>query len=123
VWTALRSCSTAQHVVSAPVLDIAAYCGYMFVLVSAASCVKILFPGAYAAKIAAIGWGATAGAVFIVKARSMSLTLVPIRPRWRCELHSLRTFSPVRPSFLFRSAQQPLGFDPDVPRVAFRLRF
>ena len=54
------------------------------------------------------------------QARPRSITLVPIRPRSRCELHSLRTFSPGRRS------------SPRVPRFlhsrrtrldAFQLRF
>ena len=43
--------------------------------------------------------------------RRVLLTLVPIRPRWRGERRSLRTFSPgvsLRPS--------PLAFNPDTPR-------
>ena len=43
------------------------------------------------------------------EARSYSIsTPVPIRPRSRCELHSLRTFSPGA-----SLRQSPLAFDPD----------
>ena len=61
----------------------------------------------------------------IVESGASHLTLVPIRPRSRCELHSLRTFSPgVRhspptiPRFQSRYAATPFDSTPD----AFRLR-
>jgi ABC-type polar amino acid transport system ATPase subunit len=62
----------------------------------------------------------------IVESGASHLTLVPIRPRSRCELHSLRTFSPGVSFVSLRP--QSLGFNPDTPRRlstpsdAFRLR-
>ena len=53
------------------------------------------------------------------EARSSVFTLVPIRPRSRGELHSLRTFSPG----VVLSAQGPLAFNPDDTLDAFQLRF
>ena len=54
-----------------------------------------------------------------VKARSRVVTLVPIRLRWRCELHSLRTFAGASP-------RPPLAFNPrarclSTPTDAFQL--
>ena len=43
VWMALRSLSSSHNHVSAPMMDLAAYTGYMFVLVAAALATKILF--------------------------------------------------------------------------------
>ena len=52
------------------------------------------------------------------QARSIYFTLVPIRPRSRCELHSLRTFSP---GVSFLSAHHPSLSIPALD--AFQLRF
>ena len=42
-------------------------------------------------------------AAYVAEARSIYCTLVPVRPRSRCELHSLRTFSPpITPRFQSR---------------------
>jgi len=65
VWAALRSLSTASMHVSAPLLDIGAYTGYMFVLVSLGVGAKLLVPGW--AHYAAVAWGALSSAVFMVK--------------------------------------------------------
>ena len=66
VWMALRSLSSSHNHVSAPMMDLAAYTGYMFVLVAAALATKILFLP-YWGQILAGGWGALASAVFMVK--------------------------------------------------------
>ena len=64
VWTSLRSISTAQMTVSAPILDIGAYTGYMFVMLSVALACKHL---PYWVYYLAIVWGALSSAVFMVK--------------------------------------------------------
>ena len=65
VWMALRSLSTAQMHVSAPLLDIGAYTGYMFVLVAAGVGAKIVAPGWV--HYVAVVWGSVSSAVFMVK--------------------------------------------------------
>ena len=49
-----------------------------------------------------------------LKARSSVFTPVPVRPRSRCELHSLRTFSP-REAFLSAHASAVSTLDPMTP--------
>ena len=66
VWAALRSLSSSHNHISAPMMDLAAYTGYAFVLVAAALATKILnLPGW--THLLSGGWGALASAVFMVK--------------------------------------------------------
>ena len=66
VWMALRSLSSSHNHISAPMMDLAAYTGYAFVLVAAALATKILnLPGW--THLLSGGWGALASAVFMVK--------------------------------------------------------
>ena len=66
VWAALRSLSSSHNHISAPMMDLAAYTGYTFVLVAAALATKILnLPGW--THLLSGGWGALASAVFMVK--------------------------------------------------------
>ena len=65
VWMALRSLSTSTTHVGAPLLDIGAYTGYMFVLVSVGVSAKIFAPGWV--HYVAVVWGAGSSAVFTVK--------------------------------------------------------
>ena len=69
IWAALRSLSTAHVHVGAPIMDIAAYSGYAFVWASVGALMKASREGgagSWATTLAA-GWGALAGAVFVVK--------------------------------------------------------
>lgn len=65
VWMALRSLSTAQMHVSAPIMDVGAYTGYMWVLIAFGVALKCVAPGW--AHFVAVAWGALASAVFMVK--------------------------------------------------------
>ena len=68
VWAALRSLSTASVKVSAPWLDVAAYTGYAFVLVTVSLFARALFPNlSHTARAVQTLWASACSAVFIVK--------------------------------------------------------
>ena len=68
VWAALRSLSTSRVKVAAPWLDVAAYTGYAFVLVSVSLCIRFIFPDlSTLAMTLQTLWASTCSAVFIVK--------------------------------------------------------
>ena len=68
VWAALRSLSTARVKVSAPALDVAAYVGYAFVLVTATLLVRLLVPSlSPTARALQTLWASACSGVFIVK--------------------------------------------------------
>lgn len=69
VWVALRSLSSSRVKVSAPWLDIAAYTGYAFVLVTVQLLVKLVLtsPMSSGMLIGQTVWGAVCSGVFIVK--------------------------------------------------------
>ena len=65
---ALRSLSTARVKVSAPALDVAAYVGYAFVLVTATLLVRLLVPSlSPTARALQTLWASACSGVFIVK--------------------------------------------------------
>lgn len=68
VWAALRSLSTSRVKVAAPWLDVAAYTGYAFVLVSVSLFIRLLFPDlSTLAMTLQTLWASVCSAVFIVK--------------------------------------------------------
>lgn len=68
VWAALRSLSTARVKVSAPWLDVAAYTGYAFVLVTVTLFVRLFFPDlSQTTRTMQTLWASVCSGVFIVK--------------------------------------------------------
>jgi len=65
IWIALRSASSANHIVSAPILDIAAYVGYTFTYASLTVMSKFL--GSSLAFWIFLCWSSLCNAVFIAK--------------------------------------------------------